>query len=105
LRFVENYESEQLAMKWQQEDERLAEQGLKNPYNKFRGRLGPFMRARSKLTESKDVSFYTRRTLEVAQRVLRESSEDSNVRGKTTPSPRPYKQRSNEVAFMVFPVS
>jgi hypothetical protein len=36
------------------------------------------MRARSKLIESKDVSFYTRRTLEVAQRALRESSEDSN---------------------------
>jgi hypothetical protein len=36
------------------------------------------MRAHSKLTESDDVSFYSQNTLEVAQRALRESSEDSN---------------------------
>jgi hypothetical protein len=36
------------------------------------------MRARSKLTESGDVSFYNQSTSEVAQRALRESSEDSN---------------------------
>jgi hypothetical protein len=36
------------------------------------------MRARSKLTESGDVSFYSQSTLEVAQRALRESSEDSS---------------------------
>jgi hypothetical protein len=36
------------------------------------------MRAHSKLTESDDVSFYSHNTSEVAQRVLRESSEDSN---------------------------
>jgi hypothetical protein len=36
------------------------------------------MCARSKLTESGDVSFYSQSTLEVAQRALRESSEDSN---------------------------
>jgi hypothetical protein len=56
----------------------LAQQGLENPYDKFRGPVGPFMRARSKLTESGDVSFYSQSTLEVAQRALRESSEDSN---------------------------
>jgi hypothetical protein len=36
------------------------------------------MRARSKLIESGDVSFYSQSTSEVAQRALRESSEDSN---------------------------
>jgi hypothetical protein len=45
--------------KWQQEDERLAQQGLENPYDKFHGWLASFMRARSKLTESGDVSFYS----------------------------------------------
>jgi hypothetical protein len=64
--------------KWQQEDERLAQQGLENQYEKFCGWLGPFMHAHSKLTESDDVSFYSQSTLVVAQRALRESSEDSN---------------------------
>jgi hypothetical protein len=36
------------------------------------------MRARSKLTESGDVSFYSQSTADVAQRTLRESNEDSN---------------------------
>jgi hypothetical protein len=36
------------------------------------------MRAHSRLTESGDVSFYSQGTSEVAQRALRESSEDSN---------------------------
>jgi hypothetical protein len=36
------------------------------------------MRARSKLTESGDVSLYSQSTSEVAQRALRESSKDSN---------------------------
>jgi hypothetical protein len=36
------------------------------------------MCAHSKLTESGDVSFYGQSTSEVAQRALRESSEDSN---------------------------
>jgi hypothetical protein len=36
------------------------------------------MRAHSKLTKSGDVSFYSHSTLEVAQKVLRESSIDSN---------------------------
>jgi hypothetical protein len=40
--------------------------------------VGTFMRARSKLTESGDVSFYSQSTSKVAQRTLRESSEDSN---------------------------
>jgi hypothetical protein len=64
--------------KWQQEDERLAQQGLENLYDKFQGRLRPFMCAHSKMTESDDVSFYSQSTSEVAQRALRESSEDSN---------------------------
>jgi hypothetical protein len=68
--------------KWQQEDERLSQQGFENPYDKFRRRLAPFIRAHSKLTESSDVSFYSQSTLEVAQRALRESSEDSNGEGE-----------------------
>jgi hypothetical protein len=62
--------------KWQQEYERLAQQELENPYDNFCGWLGPFMRARSKLTELDDVSFYSQSTAEVAQRALRESNED-----------------------------
>jgi hypothetical protein len=58
--------------------ERLAQQGLENPYDKFRGWLRSIIRARSKLTESGDISFYNHNTLDVAQRALRESSEDSN---------------------------
>jgi hypothetical protein len=64
--------------KWQQEDEKLTQHGLENPYDKFRGRLGPFMCAHSKQTESGYVSFYSQSTSEVAQRALMESSEDSN---------------------------
>jgi hypothetical protein len=36
------------------------------------------MLAHSKLTESGDVSFYRQSTMNVTQRALRESSEDSN---------------------------
>jgi hypothetical protein len=36
------------------------------------------MHARSKLTELGDASFYSQSTSEVAQKALRESSEDSN---------------------------
>jgi hypothetical protein len=36
------------------------------------------MCAHPKLTESSDVSFYSQSTTEVAQRALKESSEDSN---------------------------
>jgi hypothetical protein len=56
----------------------LAQLGLQNPYDNFRGRLGPFMCARSKLTESGDVSFYNQSTTDITQMDLRESSEDSN---------------------------
>jgi hypothetical protein len=56
----------------------LAPQGLENLYDKFCGRLAPFMRAHFKLTESDDVGFYSQSTSEVAQRALRESNEDSN---------------------------
>jgi hypothetical protein len=64
--------------RWQQEDERLAQLGLQNSYNNFRGRLGLFMRSHSKLTESGDVSYYSQSIADVTQRALRESSEDSN---------------------------
>jgi hypothetical protein len=64
--------------RWQQDDERLVQLGLQNPYDNFCGWLGPFMCARSTLTESGDVSFYRQSTADVAQRALRESSEDSN---------------------------
>jgi hypothetical protein len=59
---------------WQQEDDRLAQQCLQNPYEKFCGWLAPFMCAWSKLTESGDVSFYNQSTSKVAQKALRESS-------------------------------
>jgi hypothetical protein len=36
------------------------------------------MHAHSRLTESADVSFYSQSTSEVAQRVLRKGSKDSN---------------------------
>jgi hypothetical protein len=36
------------------------------------------MHAHSKLTESGDVTFYSQITSELAQRAMRESSEDSN---------------------------
>jgi hypothetical protein len=36
------------------------------------------MRARSKLTESGDLSFYNQSTTDITQMDLRESSEDSN---------------------------
>jgi hypothetical protein len=56
----------------------LAELGLQNPYDNFCGWLGPFICAHSKLTESGNVSFYNQSTVNVTQRALRESSEDSN---------------------------
>jgi hypothetical protein len=64
--------------RWQQEDERLTQLGLQNPFDNFRGRLGPFMCARSELIESGDVGFHSQSTTDVAQRALRESSKDSN---------------------------
>jgi hypothetical protein len=56
----------------------LAQQGIENPYDKFCGWLAPFMCACSKLSKSGDVSFYSQSTSKVAQRALRESSENSN---------------------------
>jgi hypothetical protein len=56
----------------------LAEQGVENPYDKFSGRLKHFMRARSKLTEIGEITYYNQSTEEVAQRGLRESSQGSN---------------------------
>jgi hypothetical protein len=56
----------------------LAQQGLENPYDKFPGQLVGFLHARSKLIESGDVIFYSQSTLEVDERALRESSEDTN---------------------------
>jgi hypothetical protein len=56
----------------------LAQLGLQNPYDNFRRWLRPLMRARSKLIESGDVSFYSQNTTDVAQRALRESGKGSN---------------------------
>jgi hypothetical protein len=56
----------------------LAGQGVENPYDKFNGWLRPFMRARSKLIEIDEITYYNQSTKEVAQRGLRESSQGSN---------------------------
>jgi hypothetical protein len=56
----------------------LAKQGVENPFEKFRGRLRPFMHAQSKLTEIGEITYYNQSTEEVAQRDLRESSQGSN---------------------------
>jgi hypothetical protein len=56
----------------------LAEQGVENPYDKFSGRLKHFIRARSKLTEIGEITYYNQGTDEVMQRGLRESSQGSN---------------------------
>jgi hypothetical protein len=64
--------------KWEQEDQRLAEQGVENPYDKFSEQLKHSMRARSKLTEIGEITYYNKSTEEVAQRGLRESSQGSN---------------------------
>jgi hypothetical protein len=42
--------------KWEQEDQKLAEQYVENTYDKFSGRLRHFMRARSKLTEIGEIT-------------------------------------------------
>jgi hypothetical protein len=55
------------------EGERLAQQGVENPYEKFCGRLTQFMSARSKHTKIGDVTFFSPSIEEVAQRVLRET--------------------------------
>jgi hypothetical protein len=56
----------------------LAEQGVKNPYDKFSGRLKHFMRARSKLREIGKITYYNQSIEEVTQRGLRESNQGSN---------------------------
>jgi hypothetical protein len=56
----------------------LAEQGVENPYDKFSGWLKHFMRARSKLTETGEITYYNQSTEEVVQRGLRESNQGSN---------------------------
>jgi hypothetical protein len=56
----------------------LSQHGLENSYDKFHERLAPFIRAHSKMTKSGNVGFFNQSTSEVAQRALRESSEDSN---------------------------
>jgi hypothetical protein len=56
----------------------LVEQGVENPYDKFSGRLKHFMRARSKLTEIGEITYYNHSTKKVVQRGLRESSQGSN---------------------------
>jgi hypothetical protein len=56
------------------------------------------MHSHSKLIKSGDVSYYSQSTVDVAQRALRESNEDSN---EMTSSARPYKPRCNEAVFMV----
>jgi hypothetical protein len=61
-----------------QEDQRLAEQGVENLYDKFSGWLKHFIRARSKLTEICEITYYNQSTEEVVQRGLRESNQGSN---------------------------
>jgi hypothetical protein len=56
----------------------LAEQGVENPYDKFSGRLRPFIRAQSKLIKIGEITYYNQSTEEVMQRSLRESSQGSN---------------------------
>jgi hypothetical protein len=51
------------------------------------------MLAHSKLTESRDVSFYSQSTSEVAQRALRESSEDSNGERENDTLTRPLQTK------------
>jgi hypothetical protein len=63
------------------------------------------MCARSKLTESGDVNFYNQSTSKVAQTALMESREDSNGERENVALTKPCKPRSNEVMFVVFPVS
>jgi hypothetical protein len=53
-------------------------QSVDNPYDKFSERLKHFMRARSKLTEIGEITYYNQSTEKVAQRSLRKSSQGSN---------------------------
>jgi hypothetical protein len=56
----------------------LTQQGVENPYDKFRGRLAPFVCARSKLIDLGDISLYSQSTSEVTQRAMRDNNQDSN---------------------------
>jgi hypothetical protein len=56
----------------------LTQQGVENPYDKFHGRLAPFVCARSKLIDLGDISLYNQSTSEVTQRALRDNNQDSN---------------------------
>jgi hypothetical protein len=92
--------------KWEQEDQRLAEQGVENPYDKFSEQLKHSMRARSKLTEIGEITYYNKSTEEVAQRGLRESSQGSNEDERENgPSLGLWEPRSSEAMFVVCPVS
>jgi hypothetical protein len=63
------------------------------------------MCACSKLTKSGNVSFYSQSTSVVAQRALRESSEDSNGERENDALSKSLQAKENEVVFMVFVVS
>jgi hypothetical protein len=70
------------------------------------GWLTPFMRARSKLIEICEITYYNQSTEEVAQRGLRESSQGSNEdEGRMTASLGLCEPRSNEAMFVVCSVS
>jgi hypothetical protein len=51
---------------WDQEDQRLTEQSVENTYDKFSGRLRPFIHAQSKLTEIDEITYYNQSTEKVA---------------------------------------
>jgi hypothetical protein len=82
----------------------LAERGIKNPYDSFEGRLAPFMRARSRLTEDGSISFYSTSAEEVAQRG-RAAKVQMKERGSLMRSPGLWEPVSNGVVSVVFPVS
>jgi hypothetical protein len=63
------------------------------------------MRTHSKLTESGDVSFYSRSTSDVAQIALRESSEDSNGERENDALTKALQTKEQRGMFVVFLVS
>jgi hypothetical protein len=77
----------------------LAQQSLENPYDQFHGWLAPFMSARSKLTESHAIRFCSQSASELAQRALRESSEDSNGEREKDTLTKGLKQRGNKAVL------
>jgi hypothetical protein len=60
------------------------------------------MHARSKLTESGDVSYYSQSTTDVAQRALRESREDSNGDRENEALSKALQTKSNIAVCVVF---